>query len=351
MTLLTILALASPLLAQETVPVITANIERKLRLPGELAPYQQVSLSARVQGFIEKVEVDRGSAVRKGQLLIQLSAPEMDAQIAEIESRAQSIESNRAEMEAKLAGVVSTYEHLKAASATPGVIAGNELVVAEKQADAIRGAMKGLEGAAKAARSSAGVIRDMKAYLQVIAPFDGIVTERLVHPGALAGPNSGPLLKIEQLSRLRLIVPVPETEYSSVARGATVTFKVPDNPAGTASAVVARIPKSLDAKTRTMAVELDVNNPNGSLAPGMYAEVQWPVRRVRPSLLVPVTAVVTTTERNFVVRDNHGKAEWVTVSKGVVSGESVEVMGDLKNGDRVVKRATDEIRDGSALKK
>ena len=351
MTLLKFLVLAAPVLAQETVPVITANMERKLRLPGELAPYQQVSLSARVQGFVEKVEVDRGSVVKKGQLLVLLSAPEMDAQIAEIEAKAQAIESNRAEMEAKLAGAVSAYEHLKAASATPGVVAGNELIQAEKQADAIRGAMKGLEGAAKATRSSSQVIRDMKVYLQVTAPFDGVVTERLVHPGALAGPNTGALLKIEQQSRLRLIVPVPETEYSSVARGASVAFKVPDNPTGSFSAVVARIPRSLDAKTRTMPVELDVNNPNGALAPGMYAEVQWPFRKARPSLMVPVTAVVTTTERNFVIRDNGGKAEWVTVSKGVVSGESVEVFGDLKSGDRVVKRATDEIREGAALKK
>ena len=103
--------------------------------------------------------------------------------------------------------------------------------------------------------------------------------------------------------------------------------------------VCLRISHALDQRTRTMAVELDVMNCDGSLAPGMYPTVKWPVRRVR----------VTTTERTFVIRDQGGQADWVNVRKGVADGDLVEVIGNLKPGDMVVRRATDEIQDGTAL--
>ena len=98
-----------------------------------------------------------------------------------------------------------------------------------------------------------------------------------------------------------------------------------------------------------MAVELDVANRDGLLAPGMYPSVKWPIRRSRPALFVPKTSVVTTTERTFVVRNQNGRAEWVDVRKGAAEGDLMEVLGDLKAGDLVVRVATDEIREGSAI--
>jgi hypothetical protein len=99
-----------------------------------------------------------------------------------------------------------------------------------------------------------------------------------------------------------------------------------------------------------MAVELDVWNRDESLAPGMYPAVKWPVRRSRPGLFVPPTSVVTTTERTFVIRNRNGRAEWVDVKKGVTEGDLVEVMGNLAEGDMVVRRATDETRAGTVLR-
>jgi hypothetical protein len=98
-----------------------------------------------------------------------------------------------------------------------------------------------------------------------------------------------------------------------------------------------------------MAVELDVANRDGSLAPGMYPTVKWPVRRSRAALFVPNTSVVTTTERMFVVRNQNGHAEWVDVRKGAADGDPIEVQGDLKPGDKVIRRPTDELREGSVL--
>jgi membrane fusion protein, multidrug efflux system len=98
-----------------------------------------------------------------------------------------------------------------------------------------------------------------------------------------------------------------------------------------------------------MAVELDVLNRDQSLAPGMYPTLRWPVRSSDQGLFVPRTSVVTTTERTFVIRDNNGRAEWVNVQKGPVDGDMIRIIGPLKAGDRVLKRANDEIREGAVL--
>ena len=192
--------------------------------------------------------------------------------------------------------------------------------------------------------------KDLQAYLRITAPFDGMVTDRLVHPGALVGPGADPvLLVIQQVSHLRLVVAVPEEDVGGIVNGAKVEFRVPAYPERAYSGTVARIAHALDQKTRTMPVELDVMNRDGSLSPGMYPSVKWPIRRARPALFVPRTSVVTTTERTFVVRNHNGTAEWVDVRKGTVEGDLVEVAGNLKPGDMVVRRATDEIREGTAL--
>jgi membrane fusion protein (multidrug efflux system) len=176
-----------------------------------------------------------------------------------------------------------------------------------------------------------------------------VITERLVHPGALAGPANGPLLLLEQNTRLRLVVAVPEAEVAGAAYKGAIPFTVPAYPGETFTGTVARISHSIDQKTRTMPIELEVPNPKRRLAPGMYPEIAWPSKQAKPSLVVPASAVVTTTERVFVIRVRSGRAEWVNVKKGARAGEMVEVTGDLAPGDVLVKRATDEIREGSAI--
>ena len=267
-----------------------------------------------------------------------------------LESKVQSAEADRLQAEAQLAAAESTYERLKKAAETPGAIAGNEVIQAEKQVDAAKALVNSRQQAIKAVEAAVRSLKDLLAYLKISAPFEGVVTDRMVHPGALVGPgNDVPLLVIQQVSHLRLVVPVPEENVSGIMNGASVPFQVPAWPERTYSGALARISHALDPKTRTMAVELDVMNRDGSLAPGMYPTVKWPVRRSRPSLFVPKTSVVTTTERTFVIRDQGGRAEWVDVKKGTGEGDLVEVMGNLAPGDKVVRRATDEIRDGQPI--
>jgi RND family efflux transporter MFP subunit len=334
----------------ELAAVAARQASRTVDLPGEFLPFLSVSLHAKVPGYVEKVLVDRGSQVKEGQLLVELSAPEMTAQIAEAESKVQAAESDRLQAEAQLAAVESTYDRLKKAAETPGAIAGNELVQAEKQVEAAKALVRSRQDAVRAAEAAVKARQDLQSYLRIRAPFDGVVTERLVHPGALVGEGPNPvLLTVEQISRLRLVVAVPEEYVGGISQGFAATFAVPAHPERSYSGTVARSSHALDKSTRTMAVELDVPNRDGSLAPGMFPTVKWPVRRSRPGLYVPRTSVVTTSERTFVIRNRDGRAEWVDVRKGAADGDIVEVSGDLKPGDLVVRRATDEIRNGSQL--
>ena len=145
------------------------------------------------------------------------------------------------------------------------------------------------------------------------------------------------------------MVAVPEALVGGIVKNARVPFTVPAYPGETFYGVVSLVAHDLDEKTRSMAVELEVKNPDLRLGAGMYPEVQWPVRRPQPSLLVPATSIVTTTERTFVIRVSGGVAQWVSVGRGARVGDLVEVFGPLKEGETIVRRGTDEIRDGAKV--
>jgi len=351
---LIIAAAPAPQASLEVVQVVAKPVEREVKLPGELRPYLSVPLHPKVTGFVDQVTVDRGSMVKQGQVLITLVAPEIAAQITEAESKVRALQLQQSEFEAKLAAAQSAYEAMKStATEAPGAVAELDLINAQKNADAVRAQMRAVGGSVEAAQASVRALRVMEGYLRMSAPFAGVITERNVHPGALVGPSAGagqpPALRLEQVARLRLVIAVPEAVVGGILEGAKVSFAVPAYPGEDFSGTIRRVARSLEEKTRSMAVELDVDNADLRLAPGMYPEVIWPVRKSRPSLLVPPSSVVSTTERTFVVRVKDGKAEWVNVKRGQSVGDLIEVYGPLKAGDTVLRRGTDEVRPGTPV--
>ncbi|HBP88643.1 MAG TPA: efflux RND transporter periplasmic adaptor subunit [Nitrospirales bacterium] len=317
---------SAQLLSVEVVPVSSQHLQETIPLSGELLPFLSVDLSSKITGIVESVYVDRGAHVKKGDILIQLRAPELQAQ--------------RREAEAQLRAANITYTRLQAAASTPGIVAGNDLELAQHHQEALTARLQSLQ--------------EMEKYLQVVTPFDGVITQRNIHPGAVVGPDGGggrasSLLRLEQIVHLRLVVPVPEAYAGSIAKGATVTFSVPAYPGETFQGMVSRIAQSVDPKTRSMPVEMDVHNPTMRLAAGMFPEVRWTIRRATSTLFVPATAVITTTENVFVILVKENLVEWIPVRKGSKSGSMVEVFGALQSGDLVVIRGTDEIRAGTHI--
>jgi membrane fusion protein (multidrug efflux system) len=338
----------------EVVSVVEKPVDVLLSLPGELEAFESVAVFPKISGFVKTIPVDRGSRVRSGQVLVTLDAPEVVAQRAEAQSKLQAAEAQLAAARARAEASASTYDKLKAASATPGVVAGNELTQVQKTVESDRSQAVAAQQNVEAARQALRSVTDMEGYLRVTAPFAGIVTERNVHPGALVGPAGGstastPMLRVVNSATLRLMVAVPEGYVAGIVEGTAIPFAVAPYPGQTFTARIARMAHAVDVKTRTMAVELDVSNADGRLAPGAYCQVKWPVRRMAPSLFVPTASVAATTDRTFVIRVRNGRTEWVDVKTGLPSGPLVEVFGGLRAGDQVAARGTDELRAGTAV--
>ncbi len=309
--------------AVDVIAVVQKQIQVTEVVPAEIYGYLWIAMFPRVPAFAEEVLVDRSYRVHEGELLARLSAPELVA--------------DRAQAEATWIGDRATLVRLRQAARTPGAVAKNEVELAQAKV--------------KADLDRVRALRTLEGYLDVIAPFDGVVIERDVHPGALVGPSSGPeslpLFRLVQTSRLRVTGAVPEAYVSGLQVGAPASFTVRAWPGRTFTGVIRRPAHALDQKTRTMPVELDFENAKGEIAPGMYAEILWPVERPGQSLLVLASSIVSTPEALFVDRIRNGKVERVTVKRGFADGKWTEVFGALRPGDLVAVEGSAELVPGS----
>jgi RND family efflux transporter MFP subunit len=321
------------------VPVQKGKLSSTIAIPGELLPYQQVDLYAKVNSYVKKLLVDIGSEVHQGQLLATLEAPEINSQLAGAQSRIQ-------QQQAIYFASKATYDRLLSTSKTPGTVSENDL----EQAEAKKNSDLANVEAAKSAYKEVGA---NVAYLEIRAPFDGVITARNINLGAYVGPGgkgTDPLFVLQDQKRLRLVVSVPENSTGGLSNKNEVNFTVQALGNQKFTAKVQRLAGALDEKLRSERLEMDVYNKDKKLLPHMFAEVSVPLPSRDSTIILPKTAVATSTEKVFVIRIVNHKAEWVDVKKGLEADGKVEVYGNLKPGDQVVKQASDEIRDGSTVK-
>ncbi|GAB3265498.1 efflux RND transporter periplasmic adaptor subunit [Larkinella harenae] len=335
-----------------TAEVQTLRPSKQIVLPGELKPWNRVSLYAKVKGFIRDVRVDRGSVVRKGQVLAVLDAPEVLSELAQAQAQLQAQEAAINEQKARFRASRLTYNRLLQTSKVEGAVSLHELDQAEARMLADSATVAVATGTIQASRSNYQTKKELRQYLTITAPFDGVITERNVSAGALVGAgdsNAKPLFVLEDSRTLRLTVAVPETFANQLPNKSTVSFSVSAMPEQQFNAKLARSAQSLVEANRAMMAEFDVDNKTNLLKPGMYAEVRLPVERTASTLFVPKTAVVSSSEKTFVIRVNNNKAEWVTVEKGNTLDSLVEVFGGLRAGEPIVRIASEEIRDGQVV--
>ncbi|SCW73815.1 RND family efflux transporter, MFP subunit [Mucilaginibacter sp. NFR10] len=324
----------------QIVPVTKGRLSSNITIPGELIPYQQVDLYAKTNSYVKKLLVDIGSEVKQGQLLAVLEAPEINSQLAAAQSRIK-------QFEAVYFASKATYDRLVSTSKTPGTVSQNDLEQAEAKKNADQANID-------AAKSGLKEVSANLAYLEIRAPFDGVITSRNVNLGAYVGPggkSTDPLFTVQDQGRLRLVVSVPEIYTGALSNKSEVNFTVRALPSQKFTAQVKRIAGALDEKLRAERLEMDVYNKDKKLIPHMFAEVSVPLPAGDSTYVVPKTAVATSTEKVFVIKVVDHKAVWVDVKKGLSNGDSIEIFGgDLKPDDKLVKVASDEIRNGSTLK-
>jgi membrane fusion protein (multidrug efflux system) len=306
-------------------------------LPGQLVPFNEVNLFPKVNGFVKQLFVDRGSIVKKGQLLVILEAPEMESEV-------EAANSQYIQAQADAEASKEKYDRLKEAAKEPGSVSPLDLDDASSQ-------MKASEAKAHSQLSNVEAVKTMLGYLRIYAPFDGMIIQRNVSPGALVAPGKTgdqPILVLQDIHKMRLTVDIPEDYVDKVDLTQPVTFTFNAMPGQVQTAKISRSANSLGSMQQE-AIEIDVLNKNGQLKPGMYAEVNIPMLSGSKSLLVPNSAIIRSTEHEYVVKDSSGKASLVNIKEGLTGNDSTEVFGNLKPGDKVLLHASDEIKQGDNL--
>lgn len=310
-----------------------------LHIPGELVAFRDVDIYAKVSGFIKSLNVDVGSEVRQGQLLALAEAPELSAQLNSAESRLKA-------QEAVSIGSKASYDRVLEASKFSGAVSKNDvdLALAKRNADLAQ---------LEAAKSAYREVADLKKYLEIRAPFNGIISARNASTGAYIGPSGKgsefPLFVLTEQKRLRLVISVPEAYTGYVDQNDEVSFTVKTFPDKKFTGQIKRLSGALDKRLRSERVEVDVVNNDKKLLPGMIAEVSLPLPTKNSTFIVPKSAVVNATTGVFVIRTTNHKAEWVAVKRGLEADDKIEIFGQLNEGDQLITTATEEIRDGSSV--
>jgi len=312
------------------------KVSQELKLPAQLAAFEEVSIFPKVNGYVKSVQVDIGSNVKKGQVLMLLDAPELEQAVAQAKERYARARSNF---------IIDrdNYERLKEAALTPGAVSPMDLAGSE-------GKMEADSALSNAEKVNWQMQQTMLGYLTVIAPFDGVITERNVHPGALVSAeakDSHPMLELKQVSHLRLQVDVPEDFASTLRVHDTISFYISALPGKRFTGEISRNSMNINRQFRTQRVELDVYNKESLMSPGMYADIILSAKGNPTALSVPQTAVVTSTERKYVLVVKNGRIAKVDVVTGNSSAGKVEVFGNLMPGDSVIANTNDEIKEGN----
>ncbi|WAC14365.1 efflux RND transporter periplasmic adaptor subunit [Dyadobacter pollutisoli] len=326
--------------AVETFTLQKHSLASSLQIPGELIAFQQVDLYAKVSSFVKKLHADVGTEVQQGQLLASMEAPELTSQLIGSESRLKS-------QEAIYQASKANYERLLETSKTPGTVSQNDLDVALAKRNSDLAQLD-------AARSTSKEITDTRNYLEIRAPFSGVITARNVSAGAYVGPSGKgsefPLFTLVEQRKLRLVVSVPEAYTSYLKNKSEVTFKVKSLPNQSFPAKVSRLAGALDTRLRSQRTEMDVVNSDRKLLPGMIAEVSIPLTGDVNSYAIPKSAVLNSTQGTYVIKVVDQKAVWVPIKTGTSSDDKTEIFGDIKEGDTIVKIANEEIRDNAEVK-
>lgn len=317
----------------ELAIVEKGGVANSIKLPAQLAAFQEVSIFPKVNGYVKNVIVDIGTKVAKGSLLMTLEAPELaDAALQAKEKYARIRVDYIMDKE--------HYNRLLEASKTAGAVSPLDLSASKAKMDAD-------SALCNAEKANWQMQQTILGYLKVTAPFSGTITQRNVHPGALvnATGKDKPLLELKQTDQLRLQLDIPETVAANLKNKDTVSFYVSALQGKKLTGTINRSSMNINAQYRSERMEVDVMNKDGVLAPGMFADVVLYSKGNTAALHVPKTAVVTSTERKYVLLVNGEKITRVDVSTGSGTADKIEVYGNLKEGDKIIAVANDEIKE------
>lgn len=378
-----IVAVPPPLV--ETVKPVRRTVVRTVELPGDVEPYQQAMLYAKVAGYLRTVLVDQGDQVRAGQLLATIESPELkreaDQMQAHMEKARADLVGTRAELlkayaerdaaEAQLRQSRETYTRLKRVyDRDHGLLARQDLdmaetkvrvgesqrVVADKQIEVTRAKIQGLSHQVQAAEEAFKRAASWLSYTQIRAPFSGTITQRLLDPGTLvqsavnsAQGGTKPLFALVNMDTVRILVQVSEPDAPYVHQGTKGTISTEVGPR-LLNARVSRVAGALDPSTRTMPAEIELRNPDHRLTGGMFVKVSLNLEAHHQALSVPAGAVLLEKDTRFLLLVKDGKADKVAVTTGFEGPQWIEIVKGLHGNEEVILAGKENVSPGLAVR-
>jgi RND family efflux transporter MFP subunit len=352
-----------------------AHVERRsvgstLAIAGEFKPFQDIDVHAKVAGYIRTIYVDVGDHVKQGQTLAVLEVPELAAQLAGADAAVGGAQEQIRRAQGDLQRAQSThsaahsaYTRLKqAADSRTGLVAQQEVddsqakdLGAEAQVASAEAELSAAKQQLEVAQANQKQYTALSSYTRIVAPFAGVITNRYADTGALvaAGTSSStqaiPVVRLAQVSTLRLVLPIPESVAGQIRLGETVKVRVQDLDRDF-QGKISRFADSLDLQTRTMDTQIDVENRNGSLMPGMYTQTILSLREKQNALTIPLEAVNRNGQGATVLAVNgQNIVEERHVHLGVEDEKGIEVLSGLNDSDRVIIGNRSEFHNGQKI--
>jgi RND family efflux transporter MFP subunit len=321
-------------------------------LPGTTAAFAAANIYARATGYIAKRNVDIGDRVKKGELLTQLAVPEIDDQIAQNEATLDQLKAAVQQAQANATLAQATWGRDKPLL-RDGWVTGHQGDIDLQTVKADEAAVSVAQANVAAQERLLSVLHQDRNYASVVAPFDGVITQRNVDVGSLVQGNANTgtfMFEIMQKDVIRVWVYVPQDTAFGVAPGVDAIVRVPELPDREFSGRVTRISDALQSGTRTLLTEIDIPNPDGALPPGVYCSVELHIPRKTPSLLVPADAIIFNRNGIQVAVANNGKVEMRNIDVKRDLGTRVEVDSGIRAGDQVILNPPVTLIDGNKVR-
>jgi RND family efflux transporter MFP subunit len=332
-------------------------------LPGDLQAMIETPILARTDGYLKSKLVDLGWHVKAGQLMAEIETPEVDQQISQARATLDQTQATIKELQADIELARANRDLSRVTSERwvqlqqQGVVSKQDtdtrtadLAVKEATLRKAEAALATAQNTIRASQAALHRLEETKAFGRVVAPFDGVVTERLTDIGTLINAGSKEMFKVAQIDPMRVFVNVPQAYVPSIAKGQTAEIRVQERPGQVFRGVITGIANALDPNSRAMLIILQTPNPQGILYPGMYAQVRLATSRARPALRVPGDTVVMskTGARVAVVGADH-VVHFRNVTLGQDLGAEIEITSGLESGELVISNPTDSVVDGAAV--
>jgi RND family efflux transporter MFP subunit len=322
-----------------TVKATAGPASDTLVLPGSVQAYYEAPIYARTNGYLKIWHTDIGASVKKGELLAEIETPEVDQQLSQAQADLATAQANYT-----LARITNQRWQ--------GLLASES--VSQQDADQRAGDAAAKGAARESAAANLQRLRELESFKRVVAPFDGVVTQRNTDLGALINAGESPgsaLFRVADTHRLRVYVSAPEPYAAQIAPGLTATLAFTDHPGKHYSATVSSTARALDAVSRTLQVELQIDNSRGELLPGSYVQVTFTLPASASTLRVPVNAVLFHTEGLQVATvDGQRHVHLKNISEGRDFGTEIEVLSGISANDTLILNPPDSISEGAEVR-